>query len=111
MKRFKFILTAFLMAVSVAAFAQKTITVKGTVTDASTGEPLSGAAILIKGTPQGTIADADGRYSVNVAKHFGLPLLFAFLNIIFKQKEIELSPTCLALAGNPPGFRGSWNIA
>lgn len=87
MKRFKFILTAFLMAVSIAAFAQKTITVKGTVTDASTGEPLSGAAILIKGTPQGTIADADGRYSVNVASDGTL----GFTTIGFKDTEIAVN--------------------
>ena len=80
-------MTAFLMAVSVATFAQKTITVKGTVTDASTGEPLSGAAILIKGTPQGTIADADGRFSVNVAPDGTL----GFTTIGFKEAEVAVN--------------------
>lgn len=87
MKRFRFILTVLLMTVSVAAFAQKTVTVKGTVTDASTGEPLSGAAILIKGTPQGTVADADGRYSITVAPNATL----GFTTIGFKDAEIEVN--------------------
>ena len=87
MKRFRLVLTAFLMAVSVAAFAQKTITVTGTVKDASTGEPLSGAAVLIKGTPQGVVADADGRYSVNVAPDGTL----GFTTIGFKEAEVAVN--------------------
>ena len=86
MKRIRLVLTAFLMVVSVAAFAQKTITVTGTVTDASTGEPLSGAAVLIKGTPQGVVADADGRFSVNVAPDGTL----GFTTIGFKEAEVEV---------------------
>lgn len=46
------------------AFAQRTIT--GTVTDASSGEPLIGANILIVGTSSGTITDFDGKYSLEV---------------------------------------------
>ncbi len=87
MKRFRFFLTVLLMVVSVAAFAQKKITVTGTVTDASTGEPLSGAAILIKGTPQGTVADADGRYSISIAPDGTL----GFTTIGFKDIEVAVS--------------------
>ena len=87
MKRFRLVLTAFLMVVSVAAFAQKTITVTGTVTDASTGEPLSGAAVLVKGTPQGVVADADGKFSVNIAPDGTL----GFTTIGFKDAEVAVS--------------------
>lgn len=38
--------------------------VSGSVTSASTGEALSGATVLIKGTTQGSFTDEDGRYSV-----------------------------------------------
>lgn len=44
--------------------AQRTI--KGTVTDAATKEPLIGANILVIGTSVGTITEVDGTYSVNV---------------------------------------------
>ncbi len=39
--------------------------VSGTVQD-ETGSPLPGAAILVKGTTQGTITDIDGRFSIDV---------------------------------------------
>ena len=37
-------------------------TIKGTVTDKQTREPLTGATIQIAGTTQGTVADVDGNY-------------------------------------------------
>ncbi len=46
------------------AIAQRTIT--GTVTDASTKEPLIGANILVLGTSSGTVTDIDGNYSLSV---------------------------------------------
>jgi TonB-linked SusC/RagA family outer membrane protein len=41
-------------------------TISGTITDASTGEPLIGANILVVGTSTGTITDFDGKYSLNM---------------------------------------------
>ena len=41
-------------------------TVKGTILDQETGEPLIGATILIVGTTAGSISDFDGYYEVNV---------------------------------------------
>lgn len=38
----------------------------GTVTDATTGEPLIGVSILVKGTQGGTITDTDGKFSLAV---------------------------------------------
>jgi TonB-linked SusC/RagA family outer membrane protein len=46
---------------SLSAFAQKRIT--GTVMDA-TGEPVIGAGVIVKGTTNGVITDADGRFSL-----------------------------------------------
>ena len=42
------------------------ISVSGTVTDASTGEPMPGVNILIKGTTMGVLTDASGQYTINV---------------------------------------------
>ena len=47
-------------------FGQRTIT--GTVTDASSGEPLIGANILVKETARGTITDLDGAYSLVISE-------------------------------------------
>ena len=49
------ILTLFFLFLTVTAFSQKKIT--GTVTSAEDKEPLIGAAILIKGTANGTVTD------------------------------------------------------
>ena len=45
MKKVKLFMACLLAVVNATLFAQ-TITVKGTVSDASTGEPLTGAAVV-----------------------------------------------------------------
>ncbi|MBO0340389.1 TonB-dependent receptor [Muricauda lutimaris] len=49
------------------ANAQQRITVSGTVTDAETGQPLPGVTVVEQGTTNGTSADFDGNYSIDVA--------------------------------------------
>ncbi|MCB9351418.1 MAG: TonB-dependent receptor [Lewinellaceae bacterium] len=53
-----------LLLCSFSLSAQRTIS--GSVVDASTGEPLIGANILVVGTSSGTITDFDGKYSLEV---------------------------------------------
>ena len=48
--------------VSTIAFAQGTI--NGSVTDGSTGDPLPGASVLVKGTTNGVTADFDGNFTI-----------------------------------------------
>lgn len=55
---------AMFLSMSVGLFAQN-VTVKGTVTDTN-GEPVVGAAVLVKGTKTGVTTDLDGRYSISV---------------------------------------------
>ena len=86
MRKLKVFLSALLITVASVAFAQN-ITVKGVVTDASNGEPLSGAAILVKGTPAGTVADNDGRYSISVSPDATL----GFTTIGFKDVEVQVN--------------------
>lgn len=49
------------------ALAQS-LTVRGKVLDAQSGEPVIGATIMVKGTSNGVVADVDGRYSINADK-------------------------------------------
>ena len=42
-------------------------TIRGTVTDKQTGEPLTGATVQVVGTTQGVIADLDGNFTMEVA--------------------------------------------
>lgn len=46
---------------------EKTITVKGRVTSAADGKPLSGVDIVVRGKRQGASTDANGRYVIQVA--------------------------------------------
>lgn len=54
-------LTSFLQ---VSAIVYQQQTVSGKVTDAN-GQPLSGVSIVIRGTTQGTVTNADGNYSIS----------------------------------------------
>ena len=57
-------LVLFLLVTPALALAQNTGRLAGVVTDASTGEPLPGANVIIAGTQLGTAADVDGNYYV-----------------------------------------------
>lgn len=75
-KRFIALITMLLIGVY-AAFAQQTITVKGTVLSADNDEPVIGASILITGTSKGTITDVDGNFALNdVASNAQLKISF-----------------------------------
>ncbi|RHJ83944.1 TonB-dependent receptor [Parabacteroides sp. AM08-6] len=61
-------------------------TVQGSVVDASTGEELIGVNIRIKGTDQGTVTDADGKFTLDVSKNAELQ----FTYIGYKEQTIEV---------------------
>ena len=52
--------------------------VKGTVTDAKTGEPIIGATILVKGTTTGTITNLQGEYTIEVPDENAI-IVFSFI--------------------------------
>jgi len=66
MKGIKTLFSVLFLAVGLSAAAQN-ITVKGTVTDAQTGDPVPGAAVVVSGTATGVVTDFDGTYSITVA--------------------------------------------
>ena len=85
MKKISLILTALLMACSM--FAQN-IAVRGTVTDASTGEPMAFASIVVKGTMTGTTTGLDGSYSLNVNPN----AVLVVSSLGYKTQEIAVNP-------------------
>ena len=69
------------------AFAQ-TRTVSGTVTDASTGEALIGASVLVKGTSTGAVTDIDGNFSLELSERKTLTISY----VGYLSKEVKASP-------------------
>ena len=63
MKGIKSLISILLVSVCAAVQAQN-ITVRGTVTDASNGEPVPGASVIVSGTTNGVVSDVNGNYSV-----------------------------------------------
>ena len=76
MKKIRLFLTGLLLTVTAAAFAQD-ITVTGTVTDASTGETIIGASVVLKGsTTVWAMTDDLGQYSLTVPSNGVLEVSF-----------------------------------
>ncbi|MDR0892348.1 MAG: SusC/RagA family TonB-linked outer membrane protein [Mediterranea sp.] len=63
-KVFLLLTAVFLFTVGIPTATAQQATVKGTVKDASSGEPVIGASIAAKGTDQGVITDIDGNFSI-----------------------------------------------
>ncbi|MCC9137888.1 SusC/RagA family TonB-linked outer membrane protein [Pontibacter silvestris] len=70
-------------------FAQEqgNITVSGKVTDASTGQPLIGASVQVKGTTQGAQTDVEGNFTVNAPANG--TLIVNYLG--YDQREIAIN--------------------
>mgnify|MGYP002247783745 FL=1 len=66
---------------SIDAFAQQ-MTVKGLVKD-TTGEPIIGANVVVKGTTNGTITDFDGNFLLNANK--GDIIVISFIGYLTQE--------------------------
>lgn len=80
---------------SALAMAQS-VTVKGTVTSSSDGEPLIGATVMVKGTSIGIATDLDGNYSVNAQK--GATLIFSYVGYATRELKVESDRLDVALS-------------
>ena len=77
----------FCLILSASIFAD--ISVKGTVIDADSSEPMIGVSILVKGTTTGTITDFDGNFEMNVPDKATLQLSY----MGYKTIEVRAVPT------------------
>lgn len=79
------LLACFLFGVSLETSAQE-IQIRGTITDSS-GEPLPGASIVIKGTSTGVVTDIYGKYAINAPSNG--TLVFSFIGM--KTTELPVN--------------------
>src|SRR5699024_1907924 len=86
MKIFTFILICILS--TMYAFGQ-TIELTGQVTDEKNGEALTGVSVQLKSTNSGTITDAQGRFSFQVAESANYTLTFSYLGYQTKTITVD----------------------
>ena len=72
---------------ALSSYAQQ-MAVKGHVKD-TTGEPVIGANVIVKGTTTGTITDFDGNFTLNTAKDAILSISF----VGYKPAEVKAAPS------------------
>lgn len=85
-KTFKFsLLAGLIIAFAQFAYGQE-ITVTGTVTESS-GDPLPGVNVVLKGTVTGSITDLDGKYSITVPDASAV-LTFSYIG--FRTQDITV---------------------
>ncbi|WP_228454969.1 SusC/RagA family TonB-linked outer membrane protein [Polaribacter haliotis] len=85
MKKFKLLLIGLLLTTSFSMFAQQTV--KGIVKEKSSGEPLPGVSVVVKGTVKGTETDFDGNFQITKVKT-GDILVFRYLG--YANKEVTI---------------------
>ncbi len=85
----------FLMVLTPSVWAQQVIT--GKIVDAKTAEPLAAAHVIIKGTYKGTIANADGEFSLKI-NEFPATIVVRFMGYESQEKVINKGHT------GPPDF-------
>ena len=87
MKKVKLFLACLLAVASTALYAQN-ITVKGTVTDSSNGEPITGAAVVVQGSATSyALTDVQGAYSLSAPRNGVLVVS----NMGYKTQSVEVN--------------------
>ena len=87
MKKVKLFLACLLAVATTALYAQN-ITVKGTVTDASNGEPITGAAVVVQGSATSyALTDVQGAFSIDAPRNGVLVVS----NMGYKTKSVEVN--------------------
>jgi len=87
MKNLKLFMACLLAVVSTALYAQN-ITVKGTVSDASNGEPLTGAAVVVQGSASSyALTDVQGAFSITVPRNGVLVVS----NMGYKTQSVQVN--------------------
>ena len=87
---------------AVGTVQQKPLT--GKVTDTSTGEPMPGVNVLIKGTTVGTLTDGNGAYNLSVPDPANAILVFSFIG--YGTKEVPVAGNSTISIGLDPELTG-----
>jgi TonB-linked SusC/RagA family outer membrane protein len=84
----KFLLTCFVVSLTIAFAMAQDREVSGRVTAADDGSVLPGVNVVLKGTTIGAVTDSDGRYKLSVPTS-GSVLIFSFIG--YTNMEVEIA--------------------
>jgi len=82
----KLILMCFSFGLAITVMAQDRV-VTGKVTSADDGSALPGVNVVVKGSSNGTVTDADGVYKIGVPASGGV-LVFSFIGMTTQEAEV-----------------------
>ncbi|HPO64366.1 MAG TPA: TonB-dependent receptor [Bacteroidales bacterium] len=82
----KKLLTLFVFALGMVALHAQRAPISGKVTEEKSGAPVVGASVVLKGTQQGTLTDADGNFRINAQK--GDVLVISFVG--YETQEVTV---------------------
>jgi len=87
-KNLTFDLVDRVIVITPAEYEKRQNVVSGKITDATTGEPLTGVNIIIEGTNTGTVSDIKGNYSIEVTDPNAV-LVFSFVGYLSEQIPVN----------------------
>ena len=87
MKKIRLLMAAVALVLSVGIASAQNVQVRGTVTDASNGEPVPFASVQVKGTMQGTASDALGNFTISAPASGAL----VFSSIGYTTQEVAVN--------------------
>ena len=74
---------------------QQTIPIRGTVIDATTGDPIIGANVLVKGTTNGTSTDYDGKFALDAPE--GSLLVVSYIGYVNLEVNATRTPMSIRI--------------
>jgi TonB-dependent starch-binding outer membrane protein SusC len=74
--------------VVITPFGLQQLKITGTITDASTNEPLPGVNIVVEGTTTGAISDINGKYSIDIPNADAI-LVFSFVGYLPEKMPVK----------------------
>ncbi len=83
----RFLLFFSVLFLSYGMVWAQTQTISGQVLDAANEEPVVGASIVVQGTNQGTISDADGKFTISVEPNATLMISFIGMHTVSVPAE------------------------
>ena len=89
MKRKLLLMILTLIASLSSALAQNTITVTGTVTAESDGQPIAGAYVLVNGTTIGTMTNTEGKFGIKNVPADAKEIIVTFLGMSTASAKVS----------------------